>query len=276
MRLDRLIAELVPDLTAVGVDGAARDLRILAAYVLGVPRDRVSLHMDMVLPPEQEAALRTLAQARQAGRPVSRLIGERAFWGRVFQIKDAVLDPRPETETLVHAALQVPAQRVLDLGTGSGAIAITLAAEWPETEVTATDICDKALQVAQTNAVRLGVAQRMTFLQSDWYAGIAGSFDLIISNPPYIAQKEMADLSREVVKFDPRLALTDEADGLSAYRQIIRGAEAHLQSDGRLMVEIGWQQGDAVRCLFEDYGFEGVEILKDMDDRDRVICGKRG
>lgn len=276
MTLARLLSVLTRELNAAGIDGAARDLRLLAAHGLGIPADRITLHLQDELTGEQITDLSALARARAAGCPVSRLTGGRLFWGRRFAVTDAVLDPRPETETLIAAALELPPpQTVLDLGTGSAAIAVTLSAEWPQARVTATDVSAAALNVAQANAAALGVAGRVTWLCSDWFADVRGRFDLIVSNPPYIALSEMPDLAPEVRLHDPHLALTDGADGLGAYRAIAARACDHLTPGGHLLVETGWQQGRAVADLFAGAGLCGLRVIADMDGRDRVVCGRR-
>jgi len=165
-------------------------------------------------------------------------------------------------------------RRVLDLGTGSGAIGLTLAAEWPDAQVVCTDVSEAALAVAGGNARALGVADRVQLLRSDWFADVRGQFDLIVSNPPYIALSEWDALDLDVREFDPRQALTDEGDGLSAYRTILAGAPAVLAPDGTLAFEIGWQQGPDVAQLCRARGFADVQVLPDLAGRDRCVMAK--
>ena len=186
-----------------------------------------------------------------------------------------VLDPRPETETLVAAALEQPFARLLDLGTGSGCILISLLADRPSAQGVGTDLSDAALEVARRNAGQLGVAERVRFLRSDWFGGVQGRFDLIVSNPPYIAEDEMAALAPEVRDWEPRAALTPGGDGLAAYRAIAQGAGARLMAGGRLILEIGPTQGAAVTALLRAAGFDCVEIRPDLDGRDRVVIAAR-
>lgn len=262
-------------LDAAGVPGAGRDARLLLAYVLGLPTDRLTIDMPGHLNNRQQAEFGANIARRAAREPMSHILGKRSFFGRDFKVTRDVLDPRPETETLVHSALAKPFQSLLDLGTGSGCILLTLLAERPRAQGIGTDISAAALTVAVENARALDIpADRVDFILSDWFGKIGGQFDLIVSNPPYITADEMAELSPEVRTFEPRLALTPGGDGLGAYRRIADAALAHLAADGWLMVEIGPAQGEAVRALFERAGFVGVEILPDLDSRDRVVIGR--
>jgi release factor glutamine methyltransferase len=214
--------------------------------------------------------------ARVARVPVSRITGRRTFWGRDFAVTADVLDPRPETEVLVALALAGPFDRVLDLGTGSGCILVTLLAERPAATGTGTDVSDGALVAAQANAVALGVADRATFVPADWFAGAYGRFALIVSNPPYIAEDEMPGLAAEVRDHDPRIALTPGGDGLAAHRAIAADACRHLMPGGRLLIEIGPTQGRAVADLMSAGGLTDIRVLPDLDGRDRVISACNG
>lgn len=267
------LRDAVRRLEAAGIAGAARDARVLVAHVLGITPSRLLLVEGDALEAGQAAQFERLVARRAAFEPVSHLTGRRAFYGRDFAVTPDVLDPRPETETLVEAALRVPFEHVLDIGTGSGAILLTLLAERPGATGTGSDLSARALAVAQRNAQALGVAGRADFVQSDWFAAVEGRFDLIVSNPPYIAADEMAALAPELAH-EPRMALTDEGDGLSAYRALCAGAPAHLRPGGWLMAETGWQQGAAVAALFETAGFTAVAVQPDLDGRDRVVTGK--
>ena len=259
-------------LEAAGVPGAMGDARRILSHVLELAPGRLTLHLQDDVDADTAARFAVLIARRAAREPVSHLTGQRDFYGRMFEVSGDVLDPRPETETLVAAALEAPFSRVLDLGTGSGAILLTLLAERPQAIGTGTDLSPHALEVAERNAEALSVADRAVLVQSDWFSRVEGVFDLIVSNPPYIAAGEMADLAPEL-RHEPRMALTDEADGLSAYRVIAGGAGGHLAAGGRLMVEIGWRQGAAVAGLLRAVGFDGVRILPDLDGRDRVVSG---
>jgi len=265
-------AEAVRQLAAAGVADPQRDAQRLFDWALAQGRAAGGAQSREAPSPATLEVFRQAIDARATRRPVSRITGRRAFWKHDFTISDAVLDPRPDTETLVELALEAPFETVLDLGTGSGCILLSLLAERPGATGLGTDISADALQIAQENAARLGVAGA-DFVQSDWFAEVRGAFDLIVSNPPYIAADEMPDLSVEVRDHDPEGALTDGGDGLSAYRAIASGAGAHLHPGGRIALEIGWQQGAQVREILGAAGFAEVKVLPDLDGRDRVVIG---
>jgi release factor glutamine methyltransferase len=261
-------------LRAAGIEGAARDARRLLAGAMGVAAGRLGAMGPEAVPAAAERRFGEMLEARAARRPVARILGRRAFWGRDFAVTDAVLDPRPETEVLLAAALEEPARRLLDLGTGSGILAVSLLAEWPGARGVATDISAAALEVARRNAAAHGVAGRLELLESDWFARVAGRFDLIVSNPPYIAAAELPALAPEVRRHDPPEALSPGGDGLGAYRAIAAGARGHLRPGGRLLVEIGPAQAAAVAALFSAAGLEGVAVRPDLDGRERVVMAK--
>ncbi len=260
-------------LAQAGVPGAAEDARLLLAHALDLPRHHLAAALAAPLPPEALRRFDATLAARAARQPVSQILGRRAFWRHEFRVTRDTLDPRPETETLVEAALVGPFASVLDLGAGTGAILISLLAERPGARGLGTDISAAALEVARENARAVGVCA--DFLESDWFASVTGQFDLIVSNPPYIALDEMAQLAPEVREWEPRQALTDGADGLSAYRAIAAGAPAHLSPGGRLMVEIGPTQGAAVAALMRAAGLAEPRILPDLDGRDRVVAARK-
>lgn len=274
MMLRALIARGTSALDQGGIPNAARDARLLAAHVCDIDPSRVTLHeMDKV----SEAAIARFDDAitqRQNHRPVSRIIGVRQFWGRNFQITDDVLDPRGDTETLIAEALKTPAKRILDLGTGSGILGITLAMEQVDAVVVVTDISQAALAVAKANAKRYHVEDRIEFLQSDWFDSLQGKFDLIISNPPYIGENELEGLEPDVIDYDPIIALTPGGDGLAPYRIIAGQAKDYLNKNGRVIVEIGYLQGNEVKNLFLRAGFANVQILQDLDGKERAIVAK--
>ena len=262
-------------LAGAGIDEPARDARRLLAHALRLEPDRLTLHLQDLLDPEAAARFETALAAREARQPVSQITGTRLFWGRSFRVTRDVLDPRPETETLIETALEARFASLLDLGTGSGAILLTLLAERPAARGLGTDLSPEALAVAESNAQALGLAGRARFQAADWFAGVEGQFDLIVSNPPYIAEAEMAGLSPEVRDWEPHLALTPGGDGLDAYRAIAAAAPAHLAPGGRLMVEIGPTQGPAVSALFAAVGLSGLRVEADLDGRDRVVLACR-
>ena len=257
---------------AAGIPDPDADARRLMAAALGVDPGRVTLMQDDRLTADQAAIFDAYLTLRLRRQPVGQIIGWRDFWKHRFEVTPDTLDPRPETETLVAEGLRLPWRSVLDLGTGTGAILISLLAERPGTTGLGVDLSEAALNVARGNAARLGVTA--DFAVSDWFAAVSGRFDLIVSNPPYIAAAEMAALSPEVRDWEPRGALTDAGDGLSAYRAITAGAPLHLTPGGTLMVEIGPTQGAPVAALFRAAGFGDVAVGPDLDGRDRIVSGR--
>lgn len=269
------LAEAAARLGAAGVPEPARDARLLMAEALGLPADRITLALGDPLPEVAAARFARLVAARARRQPVAQILGRRAFWGHVFRVTPEVLDPRPETELLVELALAGPApRRLLDLGTGSGAILLSLLAAWPEARGLGADASPAALEVARGNAASLGLGARAAFREADWTEGLEGPFDLVVSNPPYIAEAEMADLAPEVRDWEPRVALTPGGDGLDAYRRIAVGLDRLLAPGGRGLFEIGATQAPAVRAIFAAAGF-GTEVHPDLAGRDRVVAARR-
>lgn len=264
------LSDLRGKLAAAGIESSAREARRIMAAALGVAPDRVSLMQTDPLPHAAEDRLSGMAARRCAREPLAHILGLRAFYRHEFRVTRHVLDPRPETEVLVEAGLGAPFERVLDLGTGTGCILLSLLAARPGAEGTGTDISEEALAVARENTQNLGVADRCNLLKSDWFSAVEGQFDLIVSNPPYIALDEMAGLAPELREWEPALALTDGGDGLSAYRVIAAGAPARLAEGGHVLVEIGAAQAPAVTAIFEESGAM-TQVIRDLDGRDRVI-----
>lgn len=264
-------------LAAAGVEAPARDARLLLAKAMEIAPDRLSLHEREGLLPAAQARFDALVSARAARQPMGQLLGVRLFWGRPFKVTPDVLDPRPESETLISAALAGPApRRILDLGTGSGCLLLTLLAEWPGAEGLGIDRSPAALAVAGENAESLGLAGRAHFALSDWFDDVPGRFDLIVSNPPYIAAAEMATLAPELRLWEPEMALSPGGDGLAAYRAIAAGALAHLAPGGRMLLEIGWTQHAAVAAILTAAGLTALQGHKDLDGRDRVVAARGG
>lgn len=254
---------------------ARLETRVLAAAALRVNRAWLVAHGDMALDAAEAERLATVFRRRRAGEPVAYILGRREFHGRDFRVTPDVLIPRPETEHLVEAALaSLPEHRpvhVLDLGTGSGCVAITLALESGDCAVTAVDASPAALAVARHNASRLGA--RVEWLESDWFSALTGRrFDLIVGNPPYIAEAD-PHLTRGDLPREPRAALAAGVDGLDAIRAIIDAAPAYLAAGGRLLLEHGWDQGEAVAGLLRARGFADVVTLPDLAGQARVSLG---
>lgn len=269
-----LVLDATRLLNSAGVPDAARDARRLFSHAMGVDASRLTLTLPEPVAADDAAVFEALVMRRQNREPVSHLIGKRAFYGRDFAVTPAVLDPRPETETLIEVALRSHFTKMIDLGTGSGCILVTLLAEVPCGQGIGVDLSRSALKVAARNAQTHGVADRASFQSGDWLDGINGPFDLIVANPPYIAADEMAGLSPEVIQFEPQMALTDFADGLTHYRRIVTQAVPLLLSDGRLIVEIGPTQGGAVSQMMTRAGLCHVTVISDLDGRDRVVSAQ--
>lgn len=261
----------IPRLRAAGIDDPATDARHLLAFALGIGPDRLLMHSADQMTDTQSMAYDAAISQRLARRPVAQITGQRQFWGLSFRVTADTLDPRPETETLVSEALSRPFLKMLDLGTGTGCILLSCLKSMPMAQGTGVDISAPALAVAAGNAAHLGLQNRARFQQSDWFTNVAGAFDLIVSNPPYIAADEMPGLAPEVQKWEPHFALTPGGDGLDAYRKIAQGAGGRLMPGGRLMVEIGPTQGNAVAAFFAASGLADIRILPDLDGRDRVV-----
>lgn len=256
---------------------ARHEAEHLLLQVLGRDRAWLFAHGDDSLTEPQAASFEALLTRRAAGEPLAYLLGRRGFWTLDLQVSPATLIPRPETERLVELALErLPddrALRVADLGTGSGAIALALASERPQAQVVATDVSEDALRVAQANA-RANRIANVVFRCGSWLAPLAEErFDLIASNPPYIAEGD-PHLGRGDLRFEPPTALSSGADGLDAIREIVTTAPAHLLPGGWLLLEHGWDQGEAIRALLLAAGFVEVATWTDLEQRDRVTLGR--
>ena len=270
---------ILRDLLALGqqklkqahIDTAGRDARLLAAAAMDINTAQVTLKALDHVSKQQQDHFESMIEQRRSFKPVSRILGKRQFWNRWFEISPDVLDPRGDSEVLVNLALQQKADRILDLGTGSGILALTLLSEWPNALAVGADICEKALLIAQRNAVQLEVSDRFQAQKSDWFEAIGGQFDLIVSNPPYIGEDEIPHLDPDVRLYDPMIALSPGRDALQAYQNIARDAIGYLKPDGRLLVEIGFRQGEAVRELFASNGLKEIKIIQDLNGRDRVV-----
>jgi len=258
-----------------GVEGR-HEAELLLLHVLDKPRSWLFAHATDPVADADMAAFHALLARRVAGEPVAYLLGHRGFWTLDLGVSPATLIPRPETELLVELALaRLPADTALavaDLGTGSGAIALALASERPHAAVTATDLSAAALDVARGNAARNGLA-RVRFVQGAWFEPLQGErFDLIASNPPYIASND-PHLQQGDLRHEPATALASGIDGLDDIRHIVAAAGAHLLPGGWLLIEHGWDQGAAIRALFEQAGFAQVHTERDLEQRDRVTRG---
>lgn len=263
------------ELARASKSSSALDARLLMQYAAALRHEELTADPTRTIDPIEAATYRQYIARRVQGEPVSRIVGEREFYGRSFAITTATLDPRPDTETLVKAALgQIPmgeSWRILDLGTGSGAILVTLLVERPLSKGLGTDISAGAIGVAKRNAQRHGVEDRCLFLVSRWFEGLEGSFDMIVSNPPYIESDTIHTLPPEVKDFDPHVALDGGLDGLFAYRHIARFGKPFLKPGGHLLVEIGAWQVQGVKSLFETSGWRLADVHKDLAGHSRCL-----
>ncbi len=266
--------------TEAQITSARLEAQLLLAHVLGCSRTQLYTGFDRPLDEPELAGYRALIKRRLAGEPVAYLLGEQELWGLSFHVDPAVLIPRPDTETVIEVALALRPDRaapcrVLDLCTGSGAIAISLAKELPAAHVVATEVSPEAAALARRNAERNAVLDRVDVRVGDLFAPVAGErFDLVVANPPYIATSVIATLSREVQR-EPRIALDGGADGLVFYDRICAAAPEHLLPGGALVVEHGFDQADAVRARFEAAGFTAIELVHDLGKNPRVTRGLR-
>ena len=274
MTVQELLTASQAKLRECGISDPIRDARLLLADCLELRTQNLNLLDDSRISEIKISKFWRMIKERCKRKPVSKILGYRSFWGRDFEINENVLDPRGDTETLIELILDCNFENMLELGTGSGAIAITVLAERPEVTCVATDISRYALKTARTNSKRHGVESRLKLLYSNWFDKISGSFDMIVSNPPYISSKEYAQLSAEVVKYDPKISLTLGGDGLEAYREILSQALEKLSKNGHIFLEIGYTQANAVGHLFREAGFQQIKVHKDLGSRDRVISAK--
>jgi len=261
----------------LGPEAGRIEAEVLLVHALGRERSWLYAHGDDVPTPAQLDQFEALLRRREAGEPVAQIVGRREFWSMELAINADTLIPRPETELLVELALdrlpKAQPLRVLDLGTGSGAIALAISRERPRAQVTAVDASLGALAMAQKNAAKLGLGQ-VRFLRGDWYSPVQDErYDMIVSNPPYLADDD-PHLQQGDLRFEPRSALAAGVDGLDDIRCIAGQAPAHLSPGGWLLVEHGWQQGASVRQIFSQAGLCAVSTAKDLEDRDRVTLGQ--
>lgn len=272
------VAELLREAAArLPGEEARHEVEQLLIHVLGVERAWLFAHATDEVDAEAMARFEVLLARRAEGHPLAYLTGRRGFWTLDLQVNTATLIPRPETELLVEQALaRLPADdmvRVADMGTGSGAVALSIASERPLATVMATDVLGPALAVAVKNAQAHGL-ENVWFRRGHWYAALGSDrFDMIVSNPPYIAAGD-PHLVEGDLRFEPPPALASGADGLDAIREIVAGAHEHLVPGGWLLMEHGWDQGDAIRALLEQAGFVEAQTVQDLEQRDRVTLGR--
>ncbi|WP_265517533.1 peptide chain release factor N(5)-glutamine methyltransferase [Nitratireductor luteus] len=277
--LDALLRQARTILQEAGIAGAAYDARLIVEHFAGITQADLIASPGRAVAAAQAMAVLAAARQRAAGKPVHRILGYREFYGLKLMLSAETLEPRPDTETLVDLVLPHLRETVrrrgsctiLDMGTGTGAIALALLSAVPEARAVGTDISDDALATARTNADMNGYSERFVTRRSDWFGEIEESFDLIVSNPPYIATAEMDELSREVREHDPVNALHGGVDGLDAYRQIAAEAVGHLNAAGAIAVEIGSSQAADVKEIFASNSFQAADAAADLAGHDRAI-----
>ncbi|MEF8794224.1 peptide chain release factor N(5)-glutamine methyltransferase [Thiohalorhabdus sp.] len=266
-------------LSRAGSDTGRLDAELLLCHALGgMERIRLYMDPDRPLSPAERDAYRELVRARAAGSPVAHLLGEREFWSLPLKTGPEALIPRPDTEAVVEQALthlvESEPVRVLDLGTGTGCIAGALASERPEAGVEAVEASPQAAALARANMEQLGLGERVTVLDGEWFGPVADrTCHLIVANPPYVPEAD-PHLEAGDVAAEPREALAAGADGLDAYRTIVPEAPNHLEPDGWLVLEIGWDQGETVKALLTEAGFADVAVHRDYGGRERIVEGR--
>jgi len=266
-------------LTSAGVEDAALEARLIVEHFSETTQTQAITHPECTVEAAVAEKVARAVERRIAGEPVHRILGHRDFYGLKLALSPETLEPRPDTETLVDLVLPEARRiakvkkhcRILDLGTGTGAIALALLSVVPEAEAVGTDISEGALETARHNADMSFVAERFTPLRSDWFRNVDGRFDLIVSNPPYIATAEMETLPREVREHDPKAALDGGPDGLTPYRAIASGARDHLTREGLIAVETGAEQKAAVAAIFAAEGYAVSRTARDLGGRDRAM-----
>jgi release factor glutamine methyltransferase len=265
-------------LAAAGLDQPRREAWLLLGHVMARSRAGLMAAADESVPRDVAAQAETLVERRARGEPLAYLVGEKEFWSLALRVTPAVLIPRPDSETVVEAALAAlpsgPAARILDLGTGSGCLLLAILSERPRVFGIGVDLSPAALDVARANAGQLGLASRTGFLASNWDAALAGSFDLIVSNPPYIRTDDLAALPRGIREYEPRRALAGGSDGLDAFRAIVGGASRLLRRGGWLGLEVGAGQADAVVAMLRAAGFVDLDKRRDLAGIDRCVSGR--
>ncbi len=258
-----------------GIENPDLEARLILKQALNVPDADFITGAEKNISMQESSAIESFVQRRLAGEPLSKIFGEKEFWGLRFKVTKDVLDPRPDTETLVEAALKRfahnPPKTILDLGTGSGCILIALLHEWKDARGTGVDISPDALEVAEYNARSHGVADRCRFIRSDWDEKIHESFDLIVANPPYISSQDIPNLQPEVKNFDPILALDGGENGLDAYKSIVTTIKSRLNPHGKIFFEVGISQAESVMRLAVNAGLSVNESYIDLGGVTRIL-----
>ncbi|MDX9690093.1 MAG: peptide chain release factor N(5)-glutamine methyltransferase [Proteobacteria bacterium] len=277
MLLKDIVQNTILTFELSGVETPALDARLLIAHALDVDRLYLLNHAQDPITDSQVEEIRALIIRRLTRESVARIIGYREFWGLRFDLNEATLEPRPDSETLIEAALKISPtpRRILDIGTGTGCLLLALLHEWPEAAGVGLDIAPRAIEQATQNAQNLDLCNRTIFHESDWLSALLPDekFDLILSNPPYIPSDDIATLQPEVYEYDPLLALDGGVDGLDPYRFLIPQLHRHLNRKGHVLFEVGIEQAPLVQALLQEHGFQDVYTAKDLGGISRCVGG---
>ena len=258
-------------LRTAGVPWPELDLDRLFAFATGRSPSAAMTDRTDRLDAGELLRLERAIERRVRREPVSHIVGYRDFWNHRFAVTPDVLDPRPESESVVAAAIELGPRRVLDLGTGSGCLLLSILGSCPGASGQGTDVSEKALKVARGNAELLGLEDQAAFSRSDWFAGVCGVYDLIVANPPYVSAEDYEKLEPEVRVWEPAKAITTGGDGLEVYRLLAADAAGYLAHEGKMLLELGAGQSNAVSGIFEKNGFTCLRVVQDLDGRDRVL-----
>jgi release factor glutamine methyltransferase len=280
LTIDQALKQAATQLQAVAPDTAALDARLLLQHVLQCEWPDLILNKNSLLSTDETAQWHAVLAERLQHKPVAKILGHAEFYGASFKTTTDTLDPRPDSETLIDIIQRLYADhgnpiQILDLGTGTGCLLLTLLRLYPYARGTGADLSDAALQVARDNAMAQAVDNRAQFLTSNWFANLSGTYDLIVSNPPYIVHDVIDTLSTDVRAYDPMLALDGGVDGLDPYRTIVNEAHDFLNAGGWLVVEIGYDQAEAVNALFAENGFANTHVYYDLSGHPRVVSGQK-
>ena len=274
------IAEMREQFRSIGLDTPELDARLLLQGVLGIDHEKLILNLNRLITDSESERLAIVTRRRISREPVSRILGTRSFWKSDFKVSSETLDPRADSETLIETVLaclgKEPPSTILDLGTGTGCLLLSLLQEFPQATGVGVDISPGAVQTAGQNAVALHLAQRASFMVSDWSdMAVDKPFDVVISNPPYIADAEIAKLEPEVSRYDPFPALAGGADGLDGYRSIAGLLPELLTKQGKVFLEIGCDQAETVKGILAGYGFHVLQIVPDLAGHSRCVVAQR-
>jgi len=276
-----LLTNIKEQFTAQGIENPVLDARLVMQEVLNITHEEILLNNNRVITANESKALSILVSRRLKREPISRILGKRAFWKHEFKLSDKTLDPRPDSETIIQSVISSfnknDELNILDLGTGTGCLLLSILNEFPNSKGVGVDISSGAIDIAKENAKEIGISKKVNFIDSDWKnMELNNSFNVIISNPPYIENSEIESLEPEVKNFDPYLALAGGNDGLDSYKEIIKILPKLLKKDGKIFFEIGYNQEVPVKEMLAHNGFSVIEVTQDLAGISRCIVAKWG